>query len=138
MINLIIGKKGTGKTKRIVDMVNTAAKTSKGNVVCVEKGKILTFDIDYSVRLVDTEAYKITGYEALYGLVCGICAGNYDVTDLFIDATVRIGGNDFNELESFIIKLKEIAEKNEVKFTLTISADESELPATLLSAVNKL
>lgn len=138
MVNLIIGKKGTGKTKRLVDMVNAALQTSNGNVVCVEKGAILTYDINYNARLVDVENYGISGYDMLYGLVCGICAGNYDVTDLFIDATVRIGGDNFAELEAFVKKLDKIAADNNVKFTLAVSADASELPETLLSAVNKL
>ena len=133
-----IGKKGTGKTKRLVDMVNAASETSNGNVVCIEKGAILTYNINYQARLIDVENYGISGFEALYGLVCGVCAGNYDVTDLFIDATVKIGGRDFAQLEEFVNKLEAVSAKNDVKFTLAISADESELPATLLSNVNKL
>ncbi len=138
MVNLIIGKKGTGKTKRLVDMVNSALQTSNGNVVCIEKGAILTYEINYNARLVDVEKYNVEGYGMLYGLVCGICAGNYDVTDIFIDATVRIGGTNFEELEAFVKKLDKIAADNNVKFTLAISADASELPETLLAAVNKL
>lgn len=138
MVNLIIGKKGTGKTKRLVDMVNAAVQASNGNVVCVEKGAILTYDITHNARLVDVENYGIDGYDMLYGLVCGICAGNYDVTDIFVDATVKIGGTNFTALETFVKKLDKISSDNNVKFTLAISADASELPETLLSAVNKL
>ena len=138
MVNLIIGKKGTGKTKRLVDMVNAALQTSNGNVVCIEKGAILTYDINYNARLVDVENYNIEGYGMLYGLVCGICAGNYDVTDIFIDATVKIGGSNFDELEAFVNKLDKISADNNVKFTLAVSADASELSEALLASVNKL
>ena len=138
MVNLIIGRKGTGKTKRLVDMVNAAAESSNGNVVCIEKGAILTYNISYKARLVDVDNYGISGFETLYGLVCGICAGNYDVTDLFVDATVKIGGRDFKRLEDFVNKLAVVSEKNDVKFTLAVSADESELPESLIASVNKL
>jgi hypothetical protein len=138
MLKLIIGKKGSGKTKKLIDAVTAAADVSKGNVVCIEKSSTLTLNITHRVRLVDTDHYGISGYDAFYGFISGICAGNYDVTDLFVDATVKIGGSDFAELEAFVKKLDKISADNNVKFTLTVSADASELPETLLSSVNKL
>ena len=88
MIQLIIGNKGSGKTKKLIDLVNTATETSKGNVVCVEKGDTLTYSITHKARLIDAESYGINGYGELYALLCGIQSANHDVTDIFVDATL--------------------------------------------------
>ena len=72
MIKLIVGKKGSGKTKILVDMVNNAAKTTDGNVVCVEQKPKLTYDLDHSVRLLDVVNYDISGFDAFYGYVAGL------------------------------------------------------------------
>ena len=83
MIKLIVGKKGSGKTKILVDMVNNAAKTTDGNVVCVEQKPKLTYDLDHSVRLLDVVNYDISGFDAFYGYVAGLLSGNYDITELY-------------------------------------------------------
>ena len=72
MVKLIVGNKGSGKTKRLIDMANQAVKTTNGNVVCVEKGLKLTYDLDYAVRLVDIENYNIHSYDSLYGFLAGL------------------------------------------------------------------
>ena len=92
MIKLIIGNKGSGKTKKLIDLVNTAAKNSPGNVVCVEKGDTLTFSVAREVRLIDVENYGISGYDEYYAMLCGIAASNHDITHIFGDATKKIGG----------------------------------------------
>ena len=79
MVTLLIGKKGTGKTKKLISLANEAVATSAGNVVVIEKGAKLTFDVTHKARLIDTDQYEVQGYDVLYGFVCGICAGNYDV-----------------------------------------------------------
>lgn len=128
MIKLIIGKKGSGKTKHLIEAVKEAAEKSNGNVVCVEKGPVLTYDIPSSVRLVNSENYGICGYDAFYGFLSGICAGNYDLTDLFIDATLRIGGRNYEEFAEFIAKVNKLSEYSNTEVTFTVSCDESELP----------
>ena len=90
MLNLMIGVKGTGKTKTLIDKVHAAAAASKGNVVCIEKGTNLRFNVNTRVRLIDTEEYLIQDADALYGFVAGILASNYDVTDLFVDNSLKI------------------------------------------------
>ena len=89
MIKLLVGVKGTGKTKALIAAANQALETSKGYVVCIEKGATLRHEISYKVRLVNTDDYLIDNAAALGGLVAGILAGNSDVTDLFIDGTAR-------------------------------------------------
>jgi energy-coupling factor transporter ATP-binding protein EcfA2 len=94
MIKLIVGNKGSGKTKTLIRMVNEAVKMPSGKVVCVEKGLKLTYDISHQARLVDIEHYGVSGFVAFGGFLCGLMAGNYDITDIFVDATLRIGGRE--------------------------------------------
>ena len=125
MIKLIIGKKGSGKTKRLVDMVNAAADTSLGNVVCIEKGDTLTYSVTHKARLIDAESYGISGYGEYFGMVAGIKTGNNDVTHIFGDATLRIGERDYDKLADFLERVSTISD---VDFIFTISADKEELP----------
>ena len=90
MIRLIVGTKGSGKTKAMIDMINESVRTSKGSVVVVEKGMKLTYDISSSARLIDLEEYKINGGEMLYGFVAGLLASNYDITDVYIDGILKV------------------------------------------------
>ena len=131
MVKLIIGRKGSGKTKKLIDAVKVATEASNGNVVCIEKGPALTYDIPHKTRLVNIENFGVVGYDAFYGFLCGICAGNYDVTDIFVDATLRIGSRDYNELCEFIKKVKPLSEDSNTVITFTVSCDESELPAEI-------
>lgn len=135
MIKVIIGKKGSGKTKRLVDMVNAATASSLGNVVCVEKGDALTHSVNNKARLIDTEDFGISGYKEYFGLLAGIKASNYDVTHIFGDATLRIGTRDYAELTEFFKRLSAI---KDVEFIFTVSADESELPAEIFDLAEKL
>ena len=138
MITLLTGKKGSGKTKKLIEMANAALEKSNGNVVVVEKGLKLTYDISHRARLIDSDAYGIQGLEALEGFLCGICAGNYDVTDILLDSTLKIIGTDMAALSELIAKMAKLSEAANVTFTLSISADESELPEDVLAAVTKL
>lgn len=131
LINLIIGHKGSGKTKKLIDLVNSAVETSHGNVVCIEKGDALTYNVNYRARLTSTDFYGISGYDSFYGFLSGICAGDHDITDVFIDATLKIGGRDYAALGEFLTKLNELASKTDKQFTFTVSADREELPQNI-------
>lgn len=135
MIKLIIGKKGAGKTKRLVELVNSAAETSLGNVVCVEKGGTLTFSVSHKARLVYADDFSICGYDEYYGLLAGIKAGNNDITHIFGDATLRIGSRNYGEFTAFLKRLSKI---EDVEFTFTVSCDESELPAEVFEVAEKI
>ncbi|MFR9227574.1 MAG: hypothetical protein ACLVKJ_01350 [Acutalibacteraceae bacterium] len=106
MITLIIGKKGSGKTKKLIDAANNAIENTNGNVVVIEKESHLTLDISHQARLVALEPYGIHGCTAFYGFVSGICAGNYDVKEIFIDSTLK--AVDVQDLECFIKKLDKL------------------------------
>ena len=127
MVRVIMGKKGSGKTKQIIDMINNAVQTEHGNVVCIEKGNKLTFDIHYQIRLVEASQYDISSYPALKGFISGLYAGNYDITHIFIDSLTKIVGRECdNETEKFLDWLNNFGEKHNIKFTITIS-DDAEL-----------
>lgn len=128
MIKLIIGRKGSGKTKKLADMVNEAAAASLGNVVCIEKGDTLTYSVTHKARLIDAESYGISGYDEYYGMVAGIKAGNNDITHIFGDATLRIGERDFDKLAAFF---KRISQISDVEFIFTVSADKDDIPAKI-------
>jgi len=129
MIKLIIGNKGTGKTKKLIELVHDAVKDSKGNVICVEKGATLTYDIKPQVRLIDSEVYQIEGYDMCYAFLAGLFAGNYDITEVFVDSILKIGGRDFEALGKFLEKIDKISADTECVFT--VSAEASELPASV-------
>ena len=137
MVTLLIGKKGTGKTKKLIERANAAVAASSGNVVVIEKGAKLTYDVTHKARLIDTEQYTIYGYDMLYGFISGICAGNYDVTDIFADATLKIVGRDFDQLADFFDRISALSEETNTNFVFTVSCDESELPAHIFEVAEK-
>lgn len=131
MITLILGKKGTGKTKRLLDMCAAATEASNGCVVFIEKDSTLTFDLSHKTRLAVAEEYGIAGFDALYGYIAGMCAGNYDITDIYVDQTLKIGGFDMEALADFIEKLSVMAEKASANVVLSVSADPADVPERL-------
>lgn len=128
MVTLLIGKKGSGKTKKLISLANEAVAASTGNVVVIEKGAKLTYDVTHKARLIDTDQYNIAGYDVLFGFLSGICAGNYDVTDILIDSTFKICPEGLGGLTAFIDKIETLAKASDVKFTVLISADASDIP----------
>ena len=128
MVTLLIGKKGSGKTKKLISLANEAVAASSGNVVVIEKGAKLTYDVTHKARLIDTDQYSVAGYDVLFGFLSGICAGNYDVTDILIDSTYKICPEGLSGLTAFIDKIDALAKASDVKFTVLISADANDIP----------
>ncbi len=126
MVKLIIGIKGTGKTKTLIQMVNSALETTGGNVVVMEKGEKLRFDIKYHARLVNTDEYYICDAQSLYGFVAGILASNHDVTDLFIDSALKICKNDLPSFEKLTEELDLLTVKRDVNVVMTASMPEED------------
>ena len=135
MIKFIVGLKGSGKTKTMIAMANDAAATSKGNVVCVEKGLQLTYNLSHQVRLVDVDQYNVTGCDAYFGFLCGLMAGNYDITDIFCDATLRICGSDMEEFADMVEKLLKITTANGLSIIFTLSCISEDLPERIQSFI---
>ena len=138
MVTLIIGKKGSGKTKKLIQLANEAVEKSTGNVVVIEKGAGLTYDVTHRARLIDTDVYGIKGYNMLLGFISGICAGNYDVTDIFVDSTFKIAPEAVDGIEEFITKLDALSKESEAHITLLVSSDEAELPSGLSAVCQEI
>ena len=123
MIQVIMGLKGSGKTKKLIDAINEAVANAQGDVVCIEYGKKLTYDINYRVRLVDSEEYDINSLDKLKGLLSGLHAGNFDITNVYIDNLYKTIGNDRAAGEDFILWCAKFAEDNKMNITITVSDD---------------
>ena len=136
MIKLIVGKKGTGKTKALVDMINQAAESTKGNVVCIDKTTKLTYDINHNVRLCEVDVYNISGFDMFYGYVAGLLSSNYDISEIFVDSILRIGKGD-HDLVGFAQLLKELEAilTDDITMIFTVSADKEALPEEIVKYV---
>ena len=133
MVKLIVGLKGSGKTKTLINLVNTAGKASNGAVVCIEKGANLIHEIDNQIRLINSEEYNISTANSLYGFICGILASNYDITDIFVDGTMRICQRDVNLIAQLVSEMDELLK--DVNLTMTLSLDAADLPESLTKYV---
>ena len=123
MIHVIMGLKGSGKTKKLLDSVHEAVNSANGDVVCIEYGKKLTYDVNYRVRLVDSKEYGISNPCMLKGFLSGLHAGNFDITHVYIDNLYKTIGSDRAAGEAFILWCAEFAKANNMEITLTVSDD---------------
>ena len=129
MVKVIIGLKGSGKTKQLIDSINTAIKTESGSMVCIEKGSALTFDIDYRVRLIDASEYDIGNYTFLKGFISGLHAGNFDISHIFIDGLYKLSGTkEPADTAAFLEWCEAFGNANKMEFTISISDDVATLP----------
>ena len=123
MIHVIMGLKGSGKTKKMVDSIHNTVANASGDVVCIEYGKKLTYDLSYRVRLVDSKEYGINSIDMLKGFLSGLHAGNFDITHVYIDNLYKTIGNDRATGEAFVAWCAEFAKINNMEITVTISDD---------------
>ncbi len=126
MIHVIMGLKGSGKTKKLIDAIHAAVAEAHGDVVCIEYGRKLTYDVTYKVRLVDSQEYGICSAEMLKGFLSGLHAGNFDITNVFIDNLYKTIGTDKAAGEDFIAWCAKFAADNSMEITITISEDPAE------------
>ncbi len=130
MIKLLIGKKGSGKTKTLIAQVNAAAEVAKGNVIFISNNtSSAMYDVARSVRMIDTTDFDIINYTEFEGFICGIISGNYDITDVFVDGLFKIvDGDNLDGLEKFLARLNKISEKFNISFVLSLSIDIDSAP----------
>lgn len=130
MVKLLIGKKGTGKTKALIDRVNAASNVAKGDVVFISNNTSSTmFDVSRNVRMTDTSDFEIINYSEFEGFICGIISGNYDITNIFVDGLFKIVKSDnLDGLESFLARLEKISAKFDISFVLSLSIDVDDAP----------
>ena len=126
MIHVIMGLKGSGKTKKLIDAIHAAVAEAHGDVVCIEYGKKLTYDVTYKVRLVDSKEYGISSPEMLKGFLSGLHAGNFDITNVFIDNLYKTIGDNKAAGEDFVVWCAKFAADNNMEITITISEDPAE------------
>lgn len=130
MIELLIGKKGTGKTKALIENVNNASAVAKGNVVFISKDSARSmYDIKSKVRMVDTKEFTIYTYSEFLGFICGIISRDFDITNIFVDGIFKIVGSDnLDGFEDFLEKLEEVSVKFNISFVISVSIDVNEAP----------
>ena len=126
MIQIIMGLKGSGKTKKLIDSINQSVAEAKGDVVCIEYGSNLRYEIKSSVRLVSSKEYGINNTDMLKGFLSGLHAGNYDITNVYIDNLYKTIGADRAAGEAFILWCAEFAKANDMNITVTVSDDPAE------------
>ena len=126
MIHVIMGLKGSGKTKKLIDAIHGAVAEAHGDVVCIEYGKKLTYDVSYKVRLVDSKEYGIKSPEMLKGFLSGLHAGNFDITNVFIDNLYKTIGDDKAAGEEFVQWCAKFAADNNMEITISITEDPAE------------
>ena len=134
MVKLILGLKGSGKTKKLVDLVREAVKMENGDVVCIEKEKKLTYDIPYQARLIEAGSYDTGSYEFIKGFICGLHSGNYDITHVFVDNFYKIVSNkDPVVFGEFLDWLEDFSEKEKIEFVISVTMD----PDTVGDAIKR-
>ena len=133
MIHLIMGLKGSGKTKKLIDSIHEAVAKASGDVVCIEYGKKLTYDVNYRVRLVDSKEYDICNVAMLRGFLSGLHAGNFDITHVYIDNLYKTIGDDRAAAEEFILWCADFAKVNNMEITISVSED----PANVSEEIKK-
>ena len=132
MVKVIMGLKGSGKTKQLIDSINSAIKNETGSMVCIEKGNALTFDVDYRVRLIDASEYNIGSYTFLKGFLSGLHAGNFDITHVFLDGLYKLSGSsDVEETAAFLDWCDAFGKANNMKFTISISEEIANMPESI-------
>ena len=130
MIKLIVGAKGSGKTKTLIDMIDQATRTWAGNIVVIEKSMKLTTEINHKARLLDVDEYDIKGAEMFYGFVAGVLAGNYDITELFVDGILKVVEHDMEQAGKVLAEIDKITANN-VEVVVTVSANVEDLPDSI-------
>ena len=131
MIQIIFGEKGTGKTKKILDLANTAAKEAKGSVVFIDDDDSYMFDLNLAVRFINTKEYGISGPKTFFGFLCGISASDHDLEDVFVDGFVNIVKHDLATLEGFFRELRSFTDAHGIRLVLAVSGAVETLPAFL-------
>ncbi len=131
MVKFILGAKGSGKTKRMIDMANEAGKKSDGNVVYIDRDKNHIHDLDRKLRFIETGDFQIDSLKSFYGFLCGIISQNYDTEKVFIDGQKIISNAKDEYLEEFVLHLNNLGEKFGVNFIVSSSRKEEEVPAFL-------
>ena len=135
MVQLIVGNKGKGKTKHLLEKVNLQVKETKGNIVYLDKSTKHMYELNNKVRLIDVSQYMITNHDEFVGFICGIVSQDHDLVQMFLDSFLKIACLENEDITPVIEKLEKISQNYGIDFVLSVSMDESELPEALKSKI---
>lgn len=135
MVQLIVGNKGKGKTKHLLEKVNLQVKETKGNIVYLDKSTKHMYELNNKVRLIDVSQYMITNHDEFVGFICGIVSQDHDLEQMFLDSFLKIACLESADITPVIEKLEKISQNYGIDFVLSVSMDESELPEALKSKI---
>lgn len=135
MVQLVVGKKGKGKTKYLLDKVNAEVQTASGNIVYLDKSTKHMYELNNKIRLIDVSYYMISDSDEFTGFVCGIISQDHDLEKMYFDSFLKIACLEEGGMEAVIQKLEEISGKFKVDFVVSVSLDEDELPASVKDKV---
>lgn len=135
MVQLIVGNKGKGKTKHLLEKVNLQVKETKGNIVYLDKSTKHMYELNNKVRLIDISQYMITNHDEFVGFICGIVSQDHDLEQMFLDSFLKIACLENEDITPVIEKLEKISQNYGIDFVLSVSMDESELPEALKSKI---
>lgn len=135
MVQLIVGNKGKGKTKHLLEKVNLQVKETKGNIVYLDKSTKHMYELNNKVRLIDVSQYMITNLDEFVGFICGIVSQDHDLEQMFLDSFLKIACLENEDITPVIEKLEKISQNYGIDFVLSVSMDESELPEALKSKI---
>ncbi len=138
MIKLLCGTKGSGKTKRLIDMANSEMKSGNGNIAFVDVDDNHIFSLDYSVRLINAMEFNINNIESFYGFLCGIIGMNYDVEKIYVDGIYNLIDIKIENLESLVKSLETISKKFNTDFYIGLDYTVEEIPTSLKSIVEEV
>ena len=133
MVQLIVGNKGKGKTKHLLEKVNLRVKETKGNIVYLDKSTKHMYELNNKVRLIDVSQYMITNHDEFTGFICGIISQDHDLEQMFLDSFLKIACLENEDITPVVDKLEKISQNYGIDFVLSVSMDESELPEALKS-----
>jgi len=128
MIKILMGEKGTGKTKKLIDMANRSVSQSSGDVVFIDKGTRYMYDLSHEIRFIDVSQFEIEDLYVFYGFICGIIAGNFDISQIYIDRIFNIVDDSMDSLKKFLIDIEKISQDFNIEFVMTISGDAALAP----------
>ena len=131
MVQLVVGKKGKGKTKHLLDKVNTEVQSASGNIVYLDKNTKHMYELNNKIRLIDVSSYLVTNADEFVGFISGIISQDHDLEQMYFDSFLKIACLENNDVEPIIKELEVLSEAFKVSFILSISLDEDELPASV-------
>lgn len=136
MVELIVGKKGKGKTKVLLDKVNEAIKVANGSIVYLDKNTKHMYELNNKIRLIDVSHYPIYNSDEFVGLICGILSQDHDLEQVYLDSFLAVSKLEGQDVTDTLEKLEEIGNKFQITFVISISLDKEELPEKFQNAVS--